>query len=116
ATGNVEAHVRLYSLPEIARGDRAQQHMCGLYGNLSDFQNDHLDALIITGTEPCNVDLRNEAYWQRLTDVLDWAGRETASTVLSCLATHSSVLHSDSIERHRLSDKRFGVFKETKVC
>jgi homoserine O-succinyltransferase len=116
AAGDLEVHVRLYSLPEIVRGERAQQHMCGLYADLSDFQHDQLDALIITGMEPCNVDLRKETYWQRLTHLLDWAERETTSTVLSCLATHSGVLHSDSIERHRLSDKRFGVFEEKKVC
>jgi homoserine O-succinyltransferase len=43
--------------------------------------------------------------------VLDWAERNTLSTVLSCLAAHAGVLHSDGIERHRLNDKRFGVFE-----
>jgi homoserine O-succinyltransferase len=43
--------------------------------------------------------------------VLDWAERNTISTVLSCLAAHAGVLHSDGIERHRLGDKRFGVFE-----
>jgi len=42
--------------------------------------------------------------------VLDWAEGNTHSTVLSCLAAHAGVLHNDGIERHRLSDKRFGVF------
>ena len=37
----------------------------------------------------------------RLADVLDWAERNTASTVLSCLAAHAGVLHSDGIARHR---------------
>jgi homoserine O-succinyltransferase len=43
--------------------------------------------------------------------VLEWAERNTVSTVLSCLAAHASVLHSDGIERNRLGDKRFGVFE-----
>lgn len=116
AAGDLMVHVSLYSLPEIIRGDKAQEHMRGLYSNLLDLRNDQLDALIITGTEPCNVDLRNEVYWRRLADLFDWAERETVSTVLSCLATHSSVLHSDGIERHRLSDKLFGLFEERKAC
>ena len=52
---------------------------------------------------------------QLLTDVLDWAERNTVSTVLSCLAAHAGVLHSDGIQRHLLSDKQFGVFESTTV-
>ena len=45
-----------------------------------------------------------------LASVLDWAERNTVSTILSCLAAHAGVLHSDGIDRHPLSDKQFGVF------
>jgi homoserine O-succinyltransferase len=48
--------------------------------------------------------------------VLDWAEENTLSTVLSCLAAHAGVLHSDGIERHRLSDKRFGVFEFSRAA
>ena len=70
----------------------------------------------MTGTEPRQPDLRNEPYWPALTEVLEWAERNTASTVLSCLAAHAGVLHSDGIPRHRLSDKQFGVFEYQKVA
>ena len=51
-----------------------------------------------------------------MTQVLDWAERNTASAVLSCLAAHAGVLHSDGIPRHRLADKQFGVFDYKKVA
>jgi homoserine O-succinyltransferase len=69
----------------------------------------------MTGTEPRQADLRNEPYWSALTSVLDWAESNTVSTILSCLAAHAGVLHSDGISRHPLSDKQFGVFDFTKV-
>jgi len=50
-----------------------------------------------------------------LTGLLDWAERNTLAAVLSCLAAHAGALHSDGIERHRLDDKRFGVFDFTKA-
>jgi homoserine O-succinyltransferase len=65
----------------------------------------------MTGTEPQQPSLRQEPYWGNLANLLDWAERNTLSTVLSCLAAHAGVLHSDGIERHRLGDKRFGVFE-----
>ena len=72
--------------------------------------------MIITGTEPRRPNLRDEPYWPRLTEALDWAERNTSSTVLSCLAAHAGVLHSDGIGRHPLSDKQFGVFDFTKTA
>ena len=51
-----------------------------------------------------------------LTEVFDWAERNTTSTVLSCLAAHAGVLHSDGIGRHPLSDKQFGVFDFAKTA
>ena len=36
-------------------------------------------------------------------------------TVLSCLAAHASVLHSDGIKRYPLGDKQFGVFEYRRV-
>jgi homoserine O-succinyltransferase/O-acetyltransferase len=115
AAGEIPVCVELYSLPEITRGERAQQHMSDLYSHVCDLTRGRFDALIITGAEPRQPDLRSEAYWQTLVDLLDWAEHNTVSTILSCLAAHASVLHSDGVARHLLSDKRFGVFDEKKV-
>ena len=111
AADGVPVHVKLYSLPGIIRGERGQQHLGSCYFGLDDLWSDSVDGVIITGTEPHHPDLRHEPYWQTLADVLDWAEQNTASTVLSCLAAHAGVLHSDGIERHRLADKQFGVFE-----
>jgi homoserine O-succinyltransferase/O-acetyltransferase len=116
AAGDLTVRIRLYSLPEIARGDRARKYFHNFYNQLRDLPNHKHDALIITGTEPRESDLRMEAYWRTLTDLLDWAEGKTVSVMLSCLATHASVLHGDGIERHRLDEKRCGVFNERKVC
>lgn len=69
-----------------------------------------LDALIVTGAEPTQADLRREPYWNSLTSLLDWADRKALPLVLSCLAAHAAVLHLDGIERVRLADKCFGLF------
>src|SRR5579872_2534771 len=115
AAGDIPLRIQLYSLPEICRNAQARLHMRGRYLDIRDLLNHRFDAVIITGTEPRQSDLRREAYWQTLVEVLDWAERNTTSTILSCLAAHASVLHSNGIERHRLDEKRFGVFDEKQV-
>jgi homoserine O-succinyltransferase len=116
AADGFPVHIKLYSLPNIPRSDRAQQHLGNFYFEIDDLLNSRFDGVIMTGTEPRQPNLREEPYWNTLADVLDWAEENTASAVLSCLAAHAGVLHSDGISRHPLADKQFGVFDEGKVC
>jgi homoserine O-succinyltransferase len=104
-------HIELYSLPGLPRGDRSREHLDKFYSSTDELLDRQFDGAIITGTEPRQPDLRNEPYWSALTNIFDWAERSTASTVLSCLAAHAGVLHSDGITRHPLNDKQFGVFE-----
>jgi homoserine O-succinyltransferase len=115
AAESIPVHLRLYSLPCIARRERAKQHLSNFYFGINDLLSSRFDAVIMTGTEPHQPNLRNEPYWGALVDVLDWAENHTLSTVLSCLAAHAGVLHSDGLDRHRLGEKQFGVFDERKV-
>jgi homoserine O-succinyltransferase/O-acetyltransferase len=110
AAGDIPVHLQLYSLPEVPRSDRVQDHLSSFYLSAADLLAKQFDGAIITGTEPRQRNLRDEPYWRTLVNVFDWAEEHTSSTVLSCLAAHASVLHSDGIDRQPLGDKQFGVF------
>jgi homoserine O-succinyltransferase/O-acetyltransferase len=116
AAGDTPVWVKLHSLPEVPRIGRAKEHVGKFYAGSAELMNSRFDGAIITGTEPKQADLRQEPYWQTLSAILDWAERNTASTVLSCLAAHASVLNSDGISRRPLGDKQFGVFDYRKVA
>jgi homoserine O-succinyltransferase len=115
ASGEIPVRLKLHSLSGVPRGERGEQHLNSFYYSTDDLLSSRCDAVIMTGTEPRQADLRNEPYWSALTSVLDWAESNTVSTILSCLAAHAGVLHSDGINRHPLSDKQFGVFDFTRV-
>jgi homoserine O-succinyltransferase/O-acetyltransferase len=115
ASGNIPVYVKLYSLTGVPRSERGQQHLESFYFDCADLWQSRFDGAIITGTEPKQANLREEPYWKQLTEVLDWAERNTSSTILSCLAAHASVLYSDNISRYRLPDKQFGVFQSRKA-
>ena len=115
AASDTPVSLKLYSLPNLPRSDAGQRHLSNFYFGVQDLLNSRFDGVIMTGTEPRQPDLRDEPYWPALTDALDWAEHGTASTILSCLAAHAGVLHSDGIARHRLCDKQFGVFEFKKL-
>lgn len=112
---DIPLRITLYSLPGIPRGDRGEQHLRNFYFDFDDLWKRHFDAVIVTGTEPCSTNLRDERYWPVLAELLDWAERNTISSVWSCLAAHASALHGDGITRTKLPDKRFGVFDFDKL-
>ena len=116
AAGDLPVGVKLFSLPGISRGDAGRQHVNDFYFSTDDLSRGKFDGAIITGTEPRHPDMRDEPYWRTLGDVMDWAARETTSTVLSCLAAHAGVLYADGIPRHPLGEKRLGVFPHEKAC
>src|SRR5271157_4453857 len=116
AADHVPVSVKLFSLPGVRRGDRGNQHLSEFYHGIEDLWSSRFDGVIATGTEPHQPDLRQEPYWPALVDVLDWAERHTSSTVLSCLAAHAGVLHSDGIARHAMWYKMCGVFECQRLC
>ena len=115
AADGLFVRVKFYALPGIPRSDSGQRHITSFYSDIDDLWDRRLDGLIVTGTEPRAPSLINESYWPALARVLDWAEHNTYSTIWSCLAAHAAVLHIDGISRHRLRDKRFGLFECTRA-
>jgi homoserine O-succinyltransferase len=101
----------LFSMRSVPRSVDGNLHLVRqYYGGARDLYRTELDALIVTGTEPHQADLRQEAYWPELAELLDWIEHEELPALFSCLAAHAAVLHFDRIVRRKLSQKRFGFF------
>jgi len=110
AAADFEVRLRLAALPEVPRGAPAAARIAEHYWRIDDLMSDPPDALIVTGTEPRAASLRDEPYWARFVELMEFADAHTVSTVWSCLAAHAAVLECDAIERRRLPAKRCGVY------
>ena len=100
-----------FSVAAEARGEEAQSHIRKYYATFDRIKDQGVDALIITGANPKYLDLADEAFYQPLTEVFDWADQSVQSTLCSCLATHAVLKHRDLTERVRLPQKRWGVYQ-----
>ena len=116
AAGGRDVRLKLFSIPEIVRGDAARAAMAATYASTAALPTSGVDALIVTGAEPIAADLRDEPYWNSLAALVDWAERNTVSTLWSCLAAHAAVLHLDGIARRPLPAKWSGVFAVGKAA
>ncbi len=113
AAGPFSVQLRLGYLPEVPRGPEAVEHLSRTYSPIDELLQQPLDGLIVTGLEPKAARLVDEPYWGRFQQLLEWARANTHSSVWSCLAAHAAVQVLDGIERRRLAEKRFGVFKHS---
>jgi homoserine O-succinyltransferase len=107
--------MRLFFLPELPRAQAGRSYLSEHYEDVSELWRDHLDGLIVTGTEPRASALEDEPYWPSLTRLVDRAEDQAVSTVWSCLAAHAAVLHIDGINRRARSEKLSGVFDSIKA-
>jgi homoserine O-succinyltransferase/O-acetyltransferase len=115
ASENTAVRLSLFALPEIQRPPELARRIDKFYSPVESLWKNRLDGLIVTGTEP-RVPLRDEPYWGALSTLVDWAGRNTCSSIWSCLAAHAAVARLDGIDRQPLASKRFGIFESRKAA
>jgi homoserine O-succinyltransferase len=115
AAGPLDVRLRLFSLRTIPRSDEARSRMSGFYDDAGFLQAANIDALIITGADTSGGDMRQEPFWQELTQLIDWAELSTISTIFSGRAAHAAALHLDGIAARPLAEKLSGIYDSFRV-
>ena len=103
----------LYTITDIPRSEEITAIIDSRYRGLDELWSRPPDALIITGTEPTQVQMVYEPYWPYLARLMEWAADTVPTVLLSCLASHASILLFDGIERVPRPRKCSGVFRGT---
>ena len=106
----VQFYVHLFTMPGIPRSGTALEHVAKYYEPYSSLREQGLDALLITGANPVEADIRDEPYWDSLREIMDWADANVASTLCSCLSSHAAFKQYYGIERTPLPTKQWGVY------
>ena len=111
----VQFHMHPFTIDGLPRGVEAQAHIDRYYESFEQIKRDGLDGLIVSGANVSHPHLQDEAFWQPLTEVFDWARQNVTSTLCSCLATHALIQYGYGIERTHLGFKRSGVYSHRVV-
>src|SRR6201995_2112931 len=106
----LDVDLDLYTIRETPRSESVTETINARYRDLGELWHRPPDALIVTGTEPKQANLRHEACWPHLARLMEWAAEFVPTVLLSCLSSHASVLHFDGIERQRRQIKCSGVY------
>jgi homoserine O-succinyltransferase len=107
---NIE--VRRFTMEGVPRSEETALRIAHDYLAFSDLYSEPPDLLIITGSNPIELDIQDEPYWSELVQVLPWAREHVPSTLLSCLSAHAALVVLDGAKRVRLSEKCTGVYAQ----
>jgi homoserine O-succinyltransferase len=103
-------YVHPFTLPELARGVEAQQHIDQHYDTFEVLREQGLDGLIITGANVIGSELADQPFWRPLIEIIDWAADNVTSTLCSCLASHAVLQFRYGQKRQSQPQKTWGVF------
>src|ERR1700737_4675399 len=115
AAGGLLVRLHFYTMETTPRSDWGRDYVRRYYRGTDDLLKSSLGGVILTGAEPRAANLTEEPYWTTFVQIIDWAKKNTVSSVYSCLAVHGAALHMDGVERHKLPAKCIGVFAQTKT-
>lgn len=108
----VQLYVHPFTLPQLERSAETKSYIEKHYESFEDIKKNGLDALIITGANVEKTNLEDEAFWQPLKEVIDWAWDNVTSTMCSCLATHAVMQFRYKQKRAPLPEgKLWGVYR-----
>ena len=71
------------------------------------------DALIVTGAPVETLPFEDVTYWSDLTQIFDWAAHTVRRSYYICWAAQAALYHFHGVPKHRLPEKRFGVYHQT---
>lgn len=111
----VQFHMHPFTIDGLPRSPAAQEYIAAYYESFEQIRHDGLDGLIVSGANVTHPKLPQEAFWEPLTQVFDWAKQNVTSILCSCLATHALAQYCHGIERTHLGAKRWGVYSHRVV-
>lgn len=92
------------------RADVATAHIESFYSTFDALRDTGLDTLIITGANPAACDIKTEAFWDPMLEVIEWGRSNVDSVLCSCLATHAVMHYYHATLRTELPERQWGVY------
>jgi homoserine O-succinyltransferase len=112
ASGSESISVRLYTMGGVPRGEKVSEAVAERYQSMTLLFANAPDALIITGSNPIEPEIRDEPYWDELVRTITWGTENVGAMLLSCLAAHAALAALEGVERVRRPFKCTGIFTQ----
>ena len=83
------------------------------YRRLSDVEDEHFDALIVTGAPIETKPFEEVSYWNELVDILNWSKTHCFRRLGICWGAQALLYHFYSLPKYQMDTKIFGVYNHS---
>lgn len=90
-----------------------EEHLITFYKNFEEIRDQKFDGMIITGAPVEQMEFEEVAYWDELTQIMDWSYNNVTSTIHLCWGAQAGLYHHFGVPKYPLDKKMFGVFPHT---
>jgi len=80
------------------------------YRRLDDVRDEFFDALIVTGAPIEQMPFEEVAYWEELTEIMDWSRAHCFRRLGICWGAQALLYHFHQVPKHACGAKLFGVY------
>jgi len=88
----------------------ATSHLDTFYRTYEDVKEKKFDGLIITGAPVETMEFEDVAYWEELTQIMEWSKTNVTSTLHICWGAQAGLYYHYNIRKLNLSEKLSGVY------
>ncbi len=89
------------------------EHLLTFYKSFDEIKHRKFDGMVITGAPVEDLEFEDVDYWQELCQIMQWSKTNVHSTFHICWGAQAGLYYHYGIQKHRLPEKLFGVFRHT---
>jgi len=89
----------------------SSEYLETFYRTFDEVKNEKFDGCIITGAPVEQMDFEEVAYWDELSELMNWANENVYSALYICWGAQAALYHNYGIPKYPLAEKQFGVFR-----
>jgi len=89
------------------------EHLMTFYETFSDVRDRYYDGMIITGAPIEHMPFEEVAYWEELTQIMEWSKSHVYSTLHICWGAQAGLYYHYGIPKYDIPEKVFGIFEHS---
>ncbi|MBQ9167681.1 MAG: homoserine O-succinyltransferase [Oscillospiraceae bacterium] len=111
--GNTPLQVNLELMHTTSYKSRnvSPEHLLTFYKSFDELKDRKFDGMVITGAPVENMEFEEVDYWEELCQIMEWSKTHVHSTFHICWGAQAGLYYHYGIQKHRLPEKLFGVYK-----
>lgn len=111
ATADKNIEITFFNVISYVGTHTDPEHIQKFYSTFEEIKDRQFDGIIITGAPVEQMRFEEVAYWEELTEIMEWSKTHAKSTLYICWGAQAGLYYHYGIDKVLMDDKKFGIFK-----